>query len=103
MDTKFTPGPWTYEIIPCGKFFCANIGIEGHRKIATIWPIDWDEDYDPTVFPLEANAKLIASAPEMYAALQLAQSLLREIVAHFEGADAPLGARARAALAKVQP
>jgi hypothetical protein len=69
METKFTPGPWTVKIVPCGKFKSANIATDGHRAIACVWPIDWDVDYDPPVFPLEANAHLIAAAPDLYAAI----------------------------------
>jgi uncharacterized membrane protein len=43
----------------------------------------------------EANAALIAAAPEMYEVLQA-------VAAHFANTDAPLGMKARAVLAKAR-
>ena len=68
-ETKHTPGPWEAVITVCGFWNVREPGgISGGRGVATIgfqkidrsWVID---DVD------EANARLIAAAPELLAAL----------------------------------
>lgn len=64
--SNFTPGPW--EVGPVDDTVVTHIGADGVRyEVAAI-----DGDYnDPDTWPImEANARLIAAAPDMLAALQ---------------------------------
>jgi hypothetical protein len=93
MSSKYTPGPWRY--VP-GKFNrdeCANeygsiqgIDESGHRGywVATI------EDAEEA----EANARLIAAAPELLAACEDAERAIAGTMAD------SLSQRLRAAIAK---
>lgn len=77
MSSKHTPGPWiAYEIAPDDPEWGA----------CEIWPGDNDrEDEEGTVKPVATmvmgveNARLIAAAPELLAALVKAEQLFREI------------------------
>ncbi|MCU1139475.1 hypothetical protein [Stenotrophomonas maltophilia] len=76
MSSKHTPGPWiAYEIAPDDPEWGA----------CEIWPDENDrEDEEGTVKPVATmvmgveNARLIAAAPELLAALQVAELALRE-------------------------
>lgn len=68
--TKHTPGPWSHT--PMQDTIWAN---EGETKIASIADLPWKEnpvtgkrssDFDTE----QANARLIAAAPELFEALQ---------------------------------
>ena len=64
-ETKFTPGPWTYttgtlvRVMPLGD---PNTICGVHKRGV------YSERYDP--MEIEANARLIASAPALYEALE---------------------------------
>jgi hypothetical protein len=59
LKNKFTPGPWVYgDASENGQYIWDP---KGERIVAEAYP-DWDQDF-------EANAHLIAAAPEMYALL----------------------------------
>jgi len=82
---QFTPGPWDF--------------MEGRTLLHVETANDHPAGAGIAICSLaknqHANAHLIAAAPELYAlALQVAE--------HFENTDAPLGAAARAALAKAE-
>ena len=55
MSGKFTPGPWTVEPYAYGRSDCKVIMSSCERVAESV---------------LEANARLIASAPAMHAALE---------------------------------
>ena len=96
-ESAATPGPWL-------------------RDGLTVYFLDWDGEWrgsdnrplltnrfslhlqgSPQRIPLaelEANAKLIAAAPDLLA-------VVRDTAFHFAGTDSPLGQRAIAALVKV--
>ena len=59
MSTKHTPGPWA---VLTGEFALYVTPAGGSRAIAQIPPVSQDA---------EANARLIAAAPELLEALQL--------------------------------
>lgn len=61
--SKFTPGPWVADIFTNGAFRIRPHGYD----IPVI--ADRNECY-PLVAEMEANARLIAAAPDMYEALQ---------------------------------
>mgnify|MGYP003443857007 FL=1 len=70
METKWTPGPWPVK--PTGDFKRIVIGdglVEGPGgyEVAEVYSDDCDRD------EAMANAHLIAAAPDLYAALAMAQ------------------------------
>lgn len=70
-----TPGPW--KLIEEGEGWWGVRTTDGQLGIG--------------IFQSEANARLIAAAPALLAAAQ-------DAAAHFEGTNAPLGVRLRAAI-----
>ena len=64
MTTQHTPGPWTTSSLPNGTEW--TVSIDGGDMLA-----------DLTGCPNEqANARLIAAAPDLLAALQIAENAL---------------------------
>ena len=89
MTTKHTPGPWTTdskERTDTARYIMAAARPFPHT-IARIDLVNRAED--------EANAALIAAAPEMYEAL-------RDLLAVKPNSDAPEWVAARAAIAKAE-
>jgi len=76
MNTKHTPGPWTihhYEWLPKGH---VSIDALFHGELAlVVWKME-DDEQSPEC---EANARLIAAAPELLEALQRCVGQLREL------------------------
>lgn len=74
-ETKHTPGPWYTDAI--GRIWRRNPsdlyeyggGVAGDKPVATVWK-GWVNEGE-VGFPLEANARLIAAAPELLEALRL--------------------------------
>lgn len=72
MDAKHTPGPWFADA--CGKIWRRNPQdlyeyggtVAGDKPLAVAY-LGWIEEGEQG-FPLEANARLIAAAPELLAA-----------------------------------
>ena len=93
MSEKFTPGPWGYEYLE-----------------AFHWIFWADNDGDPFVVGYlddtgrpaedEANAALIAAAPDMYEALEELQRVY--VSGNFDTEFQPALNKARAALAKAR-
>ena len=89
MSAKHTPGPWT--ILPNTPHFVrAMHPTEGMQPIATVYHFDGE---------LADNARLIAAAPELLAALY---SIATDPSAIYSGANANIGDIARAAIAKAK-
>lgn len=91
--SKHTPGPW--ETQPLNKteeaVFIIGSNLGGLVGAAHPWPTEIDnEDYSR----VEANARLMAAAPELLAALQL---VLNHPMTHLSDAVEPV---VRAAIAK---
>ena len=77
MDGKWTPGPWKMETVRTSCGTCHRIGPFPRPNYASKsegWACVYD-DYPPgSGSPdLLANAHLIAAAPDLYAALEMAQ------------------------------
>lgn len=70
-DTKFTPGPWFINRSEMGihKYVEARIGGGMIQEVACCGPTELHEQSD-------ANARLIAAAPELYEALLTARKEL---------------------------
>lgn len=82
--TKFTPGPWRLDASTAG---CKEILTSEDQSLAFTDGLNDDEED-------EANGRLMAAGPEMYAVLQ-------RISEHFRDTDAPLGIDARTLLARI--
>lgn len=82
METKHTPGPWIYGTARDSEGRAARITAVAH---CCDYVIGLESDYeggnyrdgDPEGDP-EADARLIAAAPELLGALQVAELMLRE-------------------------
>lgn len=74
MRTQHTPGPWSAYISKKAKVVCVSIGEKPNGRNPSI--VNWP-GFESCDLPLDqqiANARLIAAAPDMYAALeQIAQ------------------------------
>jgi len=92
---KFTPGPWEEEII----------GIYGNENPVDVYEITAGAGRVRVAeYLLEADARLIAAAPELYAALQACQAELIRVTTEVNKSSAytdMIVSDARAALAKV--
>lgn len=93
---KFTPGPW--EISRYTNYIGYSISAPGAGCIAERWYASEREDA-----PIEANAHLIAAAPEMYEALgaMIADDAFAELCAVI-GEEPNWIKTARAAIAKAE-
>ncbi len=74
MTTKHTPGPWSYQATAGNHDFAVYPESTG-RDIALV------RDFN------EPNARLIASAPELLEALELALEVLSDVGADITGMD----------------
>lgn len=99
MTDKHTPGPWTIEGHPQGTGF--RVADANKRSVAA-FPSTSRRPDDERI----ANARLIAAAPELLAALKEAHRLLPSLIHTSTDIDAvELGdaiERARAAIARAE-
>lgn len=91
-EPKWTPGPWFIDTAP--RMASLSVRAAG-RPIASIWCREGGgfRVTKESQFEGEANARLIAAAPELYEALEAFRPF-------FEGDDHPKCKQMRAALAK---
>lgn len=73
MNTKHTAGPWN-QFTPAGQLNVFITGGKGSSHLATVAVSDCTHDREED----EANARLIAAAPELLAALIEAESQLSQ-------------------------
>ena len=72
MKTSFTPGPWSYGGL-IGKSPGAIVANGGGVQVATAKVVPLMYGQEITSEQANANAKLIAAAPDLLEALKLAQ------------------------------
>lgn len=78
MNAKHTPGPWMYSGAGSIKRDYTAIGCTDGETIATAWGHS-NSGFFVSEEEKEANARLIAAAPELLEALQEAISLIESI------------------------
>ena len=73
MSARFTPGPWSVRrsLAPVDGAYDFAISADGSPVLAEAFGRTSDGGYPPA----EANARLIAAAPDMYEALKAVASL----------------------------
>jgi hypothetical protein len=97
MSTQYTPGPWVHRNTPNRAFGAPDI-----------WCIDWSDDQQEVaeIVHGEANARLIASAPDLLAALDAMVNMIDyAVAAKMNGSISnccPTTEKARAAIAKAK-
>lgn len=70
MTTNHTPGPWVRDT---GSGFGCDVRAENGRKVAATWGINNGDPHRPAYrAECDANARLIAAAPELLEALEIA-------------------------------
>ena len=100
MKTQHTPGPWTIHADTDGWPLVMSGGVAG-RIVANVNPQSCPDESSAPAFvamPCEANARLIAAAPELLEALEASLALI-DLVIPFEG---EVTRTARAAIAKAE-
>lgn len=101
METTFTPGPWHVRRDPLhfDSATCVVAGISGNRK-PFMYTLEASIGGDTDLETMEANAQLIAAAPELYAVL----SELEESCEYWSEYEVPLGIaeRIKSALQKAR-
>lgn len=77
METQHTPGPWHTGTMPdtARSIYAAEGRMRCEEKGTCLYPIAWTVDFDGEA---EANARLIAAAPELLTACRVAYAILRE-------------------------
>lgn len=92
MTNKHTPGPWEFDPKAIRGMYWVK-GLDGHPLAY----VEHLESVQPRVYH-DANAKLIAAAPELLDALQ---TMLASFVSHFPNGEEVR--KARSAIAKAMP
>jgi hypothetical protein len=98
MSTQHTPGPWTLDLGNIGIDMKNHVGVDApdHGGIAqVVWVMDDDASEGKNTPTCEANARLIAAAPDLLEALQDALCALECC-----GKDYPAASKAQEAIAK---
>ena len=68
VKSEFTPGPWTTKKIDTGTYDICRCGNDGLRtRVCRLHASQIEPEHGGTI---EANAKLIASAPDLLSALE---------------------------------
>ena len=93
MKTQHTPGPWTIHADTDGWPLVMSGGVAG-RIVANVNPQSCPDESSAPEFvemPCEANARLIAAAPELLEALQFVMTASGEqLSTAFEQAQAAI-------------
>lgn len=94
MDTKFSPGPWLTDRNNVHTGQIATIHLSDGENWIEVWTDKWCEGEGMTPEVMEANARLIAAAPDLLAACQQAEADSAMV------SGSPLLLQLRAAIAK---
>ena len=87
---KHTPGPWSIYTVPTSCGICHKVGpFPGKRdgdapRHACLYA-DYPSSENPSDKELEANARLIATAPELLEACQMLLTLIRRNAPELSG------------------
>ena len=107
-EEMFTPGPWDQEPTGDGKRICIGLGLFDGPNGYDVAEVYSDDVTEETYKEAKANAHLIAAAPDLYEALEVA---LEQAIGCFQNhyGEDPIGIpepeyiqKARAALAKAR-
>lgn len=82
--SKHTPGPWTLDLGNIGVDMKNNVGVDApdHGGIAqVVWVMDDDANEGKNTPTCEANARLIAAAPDLLEALKLCEGNISSLLA----------------------
>lgn len=94
MMTNHTPGPWVRDT---GSGFGCDVRAENGRKVAATWGINNGDPHRPAYrAECDANARLIAAAPELLRALE---AIVND---PYVAALGSLGMRAKRVIAKAK-
>ena len=99
MNTKHTPGPW---VLGDSDLYCSSLSVhcgtrQGHTTICRMVSLE----YGIGGGEVEANARLIAAAPELLAVLERVQSMFSyQFEGGLTGCMADLSIDVRAAICK---
>lgn len=105
MSTKFTPGPWRVDLYGAKKYGPAYAfsPVGGCGCCNSPWVMSLaDYDSEQGKEECDANAALIAAAPDLYEALREIVNSDMAMREEDEGRESPTLTRARAALAKAE-
>ena len=97
-DVKHTPGPWTVTADGAGWYIEATP--ERGHSLAFIASPEFQEEPDTSASEAEANASLIAAAPDLLEALQWLVDILPDPDLDNDELQRTWTRRARAAIAK---
>lgn len=92
MSTQHTPGPWGLNPDWIGDDLAGHIPVSskagkgGHLALAqVVWIMEDDEHMGRNSPECEANARLIAAAPELLAQLEIARDRINDILSNDDG------------------
>jgi hypothetical protein len=77
-EASFTPAPWRIEQTDrCTRWIVAD----RNGQTGCVCDISYDEENEPELAELDANARLIAAAPELFDAVNLAVEVMESVLA----------------------
>ena len=97
-ERKWTPGPWVAKsVVENGEWM--GVAVQADSDVEILW---FENDPEPD----DANAHLIAAAPDLYEALEQARDTILELInarnSEAEGSDEDWVGGINAALAKAR-
>ena len=102
MGIKHTAGPWVLGESSDGRHFRA-VNAREHSELATVVWVMEDDDMEGAQSPeCEANARLIAAAPDLLEALEMCTKAMASVLPDFNPYDQAAYDKARAAIAKAK-
>ena len=105
-NPQYTPGPWVIETVPTSVGICHKIGPFPPRRPDDVTHrsaclyADYPSVHNPADNELYANARLIASSPDLLEALIMCCQSMSSVLPDFNPFDQAAYDKARAAIAK---